>query len=88
MAGITSLIKGRKGQLLCGTAERMCLSLDVSVGSPLSWVLEGDLFGWSDALVSGKRYRWVLSHSLEALSSEGGFGVCGLESPSESSSSP
>lgn len=72
--GITYLGKSMKGLLLCGTTENMFFPRGVN-GKPLVLAPEGAylirVFAPINALVSGKRYRWVLSHSLETLCLEG-----------------
>lgn len=45
---ITFLIEDKKGQLLCGTAETMCLSQELSLGSPFVPVL-----GWEGTRLDG-----------------------------------
>lgn len=72
--GITYLVKGRKGQLLVGQ-QRACVfpwKCQWEAPCPDSWGAHLDgVSAPTKALVSGKRYEWVLGTSLETLSVEG-----------------
>lgn len=85
---------GQESTAALWTEESMCLSPEVSMGNPLlhSWG-QGPWDGVSapiKTLVSGKRDRWVHSHSVETLGLEGVmvqlpefyFRVLWLETPS------
>lgn len=66
---------GQESTAALWTEESLCLSPEVSVGSPLPH--SGGGAPWDGvsarikAVVSGKRDRWVLSHGVETLGLEG-----------------